>query len=151
GEEAVAEALAVEHRGAERTGLSEGHVAGRALGVVGLPLEVVAALEAVPGAGADRPAELVGRMAANLGASQSASPHSEEASRHARAWGSGAEEGDRVGNIVAAADVMRRNHELGAAPGLVDPPVLHDVGEPVFGPIGVAGVDAEDQVAEVGV
>src|SRR5262249_32727529 len=115
-EEAVAEVLPHELHGAERTGLTEGHVAGRAWGVVGLPLEVVAALEVVPGAGADRPADLVGRMAANLGASQSASPRAEEASRQARAWGNGAEQRDSGSSILAAADAIRRNHEQATAP-----------------------------------
>src|SRR5262249_35103838 len=54
-------------------------------------------------------------------------------------------------SIVAGADVMRRDHDLGAAPGLVHAPVLHDVGEPRLGLILVAGVDAEDEVAEIGV
>ena len=36
-------------------------------------------------------------------------------------------------SIVAGADVMRRDHELGTAPGLVHAPVLHDVGEPRLG------------------
>src|SRR5262249_11479996 len=84
GEEAVAEVLAVDYRGAERPGLSEGHVGDGALGVGGLPLEVVAALEVLPGAATDRPAHLVGRMAASLGAGYRAGPHAEEASRQAR-------------------------------------------------------------------
>src|SRR5262245_37876777 len=88
-------------------------------------------------------------MAADLGAGDRASPHAKEASRQARAWGSGAEQGDVVSSVVAAADVMRRDHDLGTAPGLVDAPVLYDVGEPVLRLIGVAGVDAEDEVAEV--
>src|SRR5262249_20066045 len=55
GEEAVAEVLAVERHGAERTGLSEGHVAGGALGVVGLELEVVAAIGVQAQASLTRP------------------------------------------------------------------------------------------------
>src|SRR5262249_59988415 len=84
-EEAVTEVLAVEHHGAERTGRSEGHVADGALGVGSLPLEVVAAREVEPGAAADRPAHLVRRMAANLGAGDPASPRAEETGRQARA------------------------------------------------------------------
>src|SRR5262245_65894362 len=44
---------------------------------------------------------------------------------------------------------MRRDHDLGTAPGLVHAPVLHDVGEPNLGVILVAGIDAKDEVAEV--
>src|SRR5262249_1656416 len=152
GEEAIAEVLAFELVGAERIARSEGHVADGALGVGSLPLEVVALIEVEPRAAADRPAHLVGRMAANLGASQSGirdSPKAEGASEQPRAWGSGAEERCAVSGIVAAADVMRRNHDLGTAPGLVDAPVLHDVREPGLRPIDVERDDAEREVAEV--
>src|SRR5262249_11374760 len=149
-EEAVTEVLAVELHGAERTGRSEGHVADGALGVGTLPLEVVAAREVVPGAAADRPAQLVGRMAASLGAGDRAGPHAEEAGRQARACGPGnAADRRAASSIVAAADVMRRDHELGTAPGLVHAPVLHDVREPHLGLIPGAGVDAEDEAAEI--
>src|SRR6516165_11300462 len=88
-------------------------------------------------------------MAANLGAGNSAGPHAEEASRGARAWGKVAQQVADVSRIVAAADVMRGDHELGTAPGLVHAPVLHEVGEPRLGLILVAGVDAKDEVAEI--
>src|SRR5262249_56670257 len=97
------------------------------------PLEVVAAIGVELGAATDRPAHLVGRMAANLGAGDRAGAHAKEASRQARAWGSGAEQGDRVSSVVAAADVMRRDHDLGTAPGLVHAEGLHDVGGPRLG------------------
>src|SRR5262249_28091622 len=78
-------------------------------------------------------------------------PKAEGASEQPRAWtgGWGAEEVCAVSGIVAAADVMRRDHDLGTAPGLVDAPVVHDVGEPSLRPVGIAGVDAEDEVAEI--
>src|SRR5262245_63018178 len=88
-------------------------------------------------------------MAARLGAGDRAGAHAEEARHGVAAWGSGAEQGDRVSSVVAGADVMRRDHELGTAPGLVHAPVLHDVGEPSLRPIGIARVDAEDEVAEI--
>src|SRR6516225_10415398 len=88
-------------------------------------------------------------MAANLGAGNSAGPHAEEASRGARAGGKVAQQVADVSRIVAAADVMRGDHELGTAPGLVHAPVLHEVGEPRLGLILVAGVDAKDEVAEI--
>src|SRR5262245_25382556 len=91
-------------------------------------------------------------MAASLHAGQSASRRAAknrgEAGGQAAAWVSG-EQRAGVGRIVAAADVMRRDHELGTAPGLVHAPVLHDVGEPSLGPVEVAGVDAELEVAEI--
>src|SRR5262245_56649009 len=61
GEEAVAEVLAVELHGAERTGRSEGRVPDGAQGVVDLELEVVAAVGIQLGAAAERPPHLVGR------------------------------------------------------------------------------------------
>src|SRR5262249_21064824 len=116
GPEAIAEVLAVEHHGAERTRRREAHVADGALGVGGLPLEVVALIEVEPRAAADRPTYLVGRMAARLGAGQSAGPRAEEAGRQARACGPGdAADWCAARSIVAAADVMRRDHDLATA------------------------------------
>src|SRR5262249_62034246 len=121
-----------------------------AVGVVALPREGVARIEVEPRAAAARPTYLVGRMAARLGAGQSAGPRAEEAGRQARACGPGdAADWCAARSIVAAADVMRRDHDLGTAPGLIDAPVLHDVRELSLRPVGVAGVDAEDEVAEI--
>src|SRR5262245_18123145 len=91
-------------------------------------------------------------MAARLHAGQSASRRTAnnrgEAGERAAACWSG-EQRAGAGRIVAGADVMRRDHELGTAPGLVHAPVLHDVGEPRLRPIGIARVDAVDEVAEI--
>src|SRR5262249_50905621 len=99
--------------------------------------------------------QLVGRMAANLGAGDRAGPRAEEAGRHTRAYGPrDLRQADSAGHcrrssIVATADVVRRDHDLGTAPGLVHAPVLDDVREPNLDVILVAGVDAKDEVAEV--
>src|SRR5262249_46145212 len=65
-EEAVAEAGAVELRLCQVPRRGIGRIAGRALGVVDLELEVVAALSVELGAEARSPAHLIGRMTAGL-------------------------------------------------------------------------------------
>src|SRR5262249_23966773 len=86
-------------------------------------------------------------------ASRRAAKNPGEAGDRAGAWNRRepcrGEQRTSVGRIVAAADVMRHDHDLGTAAGLVDAPVLHDVREPRLRPVGVAGLDADDEVAEI--
>src|SRR5437764_1855643 len=65
-DEAPAEIVAVELRRADRTALSMVHIAGGAVGVGELPLDVVTLVEIKSGTDACTPAQLVGRMAADL-------------------------------------------------------------------------------------
>src|SRR4029077_21239631 len=80
-DEAIAEVVAVELRRADRTALSMVHIAGGAVGVGELPLEVVTLLEIEPGTDARSPAQLVGRMAADLGTVDRASRRAVEEAR----------------------------------------------------------------------
>src|SRR5262249_33690821 len=96
------------------------------------------------------------RMAARLGAGDRAGAHAEEAGGQAGAWdrveaasGGQKQRAGGAGRIVNGAGVMRRDHELGTAPRPGHAPALHAVGEPSLRPIGIARVDAEDEVAEI--
>src|SRR5262249_58156429 len=66
-DEAVAEVVAVELCRADRTALGMVHIPGGAVGVGELPLEVVTLVEIESRTDARRPAQLVGRMAADFG------------------------------------------------------------------------------------
>src|SRR5262249_43829695 len=82
-------------------------------------------------------AQLVGGMAANLRAGDRAD----------RIWCEHAGP-RRPASKEAAADVVRRHHQLRTAPGLVDTPVLDDVREPDLGSIRVER-GADQRVAQL--
>src|SRR2546430_17122640 len=120
-------------------------------------MELVALVEVEPEPAGPRPAHLVGRMAAGLGAGRHTA-HSKgapdaAAGKHARAQRTESSEYARRSSVVAGADVVRGDHQLSTAPGLVDAPVLQDIGEARLRSIGIEVDGAEDEagVAKVSI
>src|SRR5262249_13806037 len=148
GGQAEAETLAVKLVEApESVRLGVGDIARGTLRVVHLELEVVAALKVELGAAARSPAHLVSRMAANLRAGDRADRIRENHPPYGQAVVYDRRARKAVSK-VAAADVVRRHHQLRTAPGLVDTPVLDDVREPDLGLVRVER-GADERVAQL--